>query len=167
MITLRPVLAADAPILFPMIHGTRVTDTILWDGPASLEELTAGLAEREKKVRAGELFLYTICLADSGQPIGTADVRPTEQKFRGDCGLWIGEAYHGKGYGTRVVAELKRIAFEQVKMEKLEAGVFVGNIASRRIFEKNGFQLEGTLRKSVKKRGKLLDEWIFGITRTP
>jgi predicted acetyltransferase len=71
-------------------------------------------------------------------------VRPSEQKFRGDCGLWIGEAWHGKGYGTRVVAELKRIAFEQIKMEKLEAGVFVGNIASRRIFEKNGFQLEGT-----------------------
>ena len=127
--------------------------------------LTTDLAEREKRTRDGEISLYTICLADSSQPIGTADVRPDSEKFRGDVGLWIGEPYHGKGLGSLVVAELKRIAFEQLKMEKLEAGVFVGNIASRRIFEKNGFQLEGTIRKAILKRGRIIDEWIFGITR--
>ena len=50
-------------------------------------------------------------------------------------------------------------------MQKIEAFVFAGNQASRQIFEKNGFSLEGTLRKAQLKRGKLLDEWIFGITR--
>jgi RimJ/RimL family protein N-acetyltransferase len=43
--------------------------------------------------------------------------------------------------------------------------VFTNNPASRRIFEKNGFQVEGTIRLAINKRGQLLDEWLLGITK--
>ena len=165
MIKLRPVLGTDAPLLFPLVYQTRVCDTLFWDGPPSLEEYTARLTATAAEVARGEKHTFTIVESLSGAPIGTASVRPEEFKFRGDIGLWIGEPFHGKGYGTHAVRELTRYAFEQLKMEKLEASVFVGNTASRRIFEKNGFQLEGTIRKATKKRGVFLDDWIFGITR--
>jgi len=165
MIFLRPILGTDAITLFPLIHHTRVTDTLLWDGPEKPTRLTSDLTEREKQTRLGESFMYTIALAATGAPIGTCSIRPNNEKYRGDLGLWIGESYHGKGYGSVIVRELKRISFEQIGLQKLEATVFVGNAASRRIFEKNGFLLEGTIRKAVLKRGKLLDEWLFGITR--
>ena len=32
MITLRPVLASDAPLLYPHLAGLSVLETILWDG---------------------------------------------------------------------------------------------------------------------------------------
>ena len=35
MLILRPVQPVDADILFPLIYHTPVTDTLLWDGPAS------------------------------------------------------------------------------------------------------------------------------------
>jgi RimJ/RimL family protein N-acetyltransferase len=41
--------------------------------------------------------------------------------------------------------------------------VFTGNYPSRRAFEKNGFRLEGTVRRAVQKRGQLLDEWLLGL----
>jgi RimJ/RimL family protein N-acetyltransferase len=50
-------------------------------------------------------------------------------------------------------------------LQKIEATVFAGNMASRRIFEKNGFSLEGTIRKAALKRGQLIDEWLLGIVR--
>jgi ribosomal-protein-alanine N-acetyltransferase len=158
------VLGADAAPLFPLIYQTRVTDTIAWDGPVSLEAYTAALTELEMQTRNGEEFLYTIVERASGTPIGTCSVRPSDNKFRGDCGLWIGEPYHGKGFGTQVVREMMRIAFEQLGMKKLEASVYAGNVPSRRIFEKNGFQLEGTIRNATLKRGKLIDDWLLGIT---
>jgi hypothetical protein len=55
--------------------------------------------------------------------------------------------------------------FWRLTLEKIEATVFVGHWASRRIFEKNHFILEGTIRKAVQKRGEARDEWLFGITR--
>ena len=57
---------------------------------------------------------------------------------------------------------LARYAFDELGLAKLEATVFVGNVASRRIFEKNGFLLEGTIRRAVRKRGRFVDEWLFG-----
>lgn len=160
MISLRPVLAADAGPLYPMLAGTSVTDTILWDGPTSLDDYAAGLALRAAQVARGEVHLFTIVF--DGDPIGMTDVRP-QNEFRGDLGLWLGPAHQGRGFGTEVVRQAARYAFERVGLRKLEASVFVGNLASRRIFEKNGFRLEGTIRRAVRKRQVLVDEWLFGL----
>ena len=65
--------------------------------------------------------------------------------------------------GSRTPMPETVLAMVQLRLEKLEATVFVGNVASRRVFEKNGFLLEGTIRRAVKKRGRLVDEWLFGL----
>jgi uncharacterized protein (DUF952 family)/RimJ/RimL family protein N-acetyltransferase len=163
MITLRPVQPEDADILFPLIYKTAVTDTLLWDGPSSLDEYRQGLAERAERSARGEIHLFTIIESASGQPVGMTDIRPMED-FRADVGIWIGQPYHGRGYGTQAVRLLVEYGFGQLKMAKIEAYIFCGNWSSRRIFEKNGFILEGTIRQSVRKRGQLLDEWLMGIT---
>jgi RimJ/RimL family protein N-acetyltransferase len=37
-----------------------------------------------------------------------------------------------------------------------------GNWASRRVLEKNGFILEGTLRDNYLLRGQWVNDWVFG-----
>lgn len=165
LVKLKPVEAIDADELFSMIYKTAVTETIQWDGPESLENYRAGLAEREQQVREGKTHLFTIIEVHSGKKIGSVDMRPFEEKFRGDMGLWIGEKFQGKGYGAEAIAQILKYGFEDLKMEKIEAQIFVGNLASRRVFEKNGFRLEGTTRKYSLKRGKYLDAWSMGITK--
>lgn len=165
MITLRPPQAADAEILFPLVYQTEVADTLLWDGPLSWEEYHQGIARRAEQVQRGEHHLFTIIAPDPEQPIGMTDIRPYEEPHRADIGLWIGIPFQGKSYGTKVVHCLVEYGFVRLELEKIEASVFVGNLASRRIFEKNGFLLEGTIRRAIYKRGQFLDEWLFGITR--
>jgi RimJ/RimL family protein N-acetyltransferase len=160
VILLRPVLATDAAPLYPQLAGTRIPDTILWDGPDSLADYQAGLASRADQVTRGEVHVFTI-LGD-GAPVGMIDVRP-KNDFRGDLGLWVGEAHHGRGVGTEAVRLAAHYAFDRLGLKKLEATVFIGNTASRRIFEKNHFTLEGTIRRAVRKRGQLVDEWLFGL----
>ena len=45
------------------------------------------------------------------------------------------------------------------------AGVFEGNPASARLLEKAGYVLEGRLRKSVKKNGRTLDQFLYARVR--
>ena len=171
MIRLRLPVAEDADRLFPLVYQTAVTETIQWDGPASLEEYRQGMDRRIQRVQRGESHSFVIEeLAISGSdlpgtPVGMCDIRPYDHPFRADIGLFIGQPYHGNGYGTVTIRCLVEYGFAHMGLEKLEAFLFVGNLASRRIFEKNGFQLEGAIRRAVYKRGRYLDEWLLGITR--
>jgi ribosomal-protein-alanine N-acetyltransferase len=160
MITLRPVRREDADLLYPFLIDTGVPDTLLWDGPTSLDEYRTSLATFADGTAAGERHHFAI--VEGERPIGCIGVRP-ENDFRGDVGLWIGRDFHGRGVGTEAVRLAARYAFETLRLEKLEATVFVGNMPSRRVFEKNRFVLEGTIRRAVKKRGRLVDEWLFGL----
>jgi RimJ/RimL family protein N-acetyltransferase/uncharacterized protein (DUF952 family) len=165
VVTLRPPQTGDAEALFPLIFNTGVTDTISWDGPESMEGFRNSLAYLAREVSTGKQHFFVIVEESSGNPIGSADIRPYQDTYRSDVGLWIGKAYQDKGYGTSVVRQLVDYGFERLGLEKIEATVFVGNWASRRVFEKNGFQLEGSIRKAVCKRGEFLDEWLFGILK--
>ncbi len=162
-IEIRKVLAGDAEYLFPLIYKSSVTDTILWDGPETIEEYKEALRVRAEQSERGELHMFSLLY--EGKPVGSGSVRPFADPYRGDVGLWIGRPFHGKGIGKTAVKEFIKYGFQSLKMEKIEATVMVGNVASRKIFEANGFKLEGTIRKAIKKRGKLVDEWLLGITR--
>ena len=159
------VQARDADELFPLIYQSPVTDTIAWDGPIALEEFRADLAAREEQVRRGERYIFTLRSVPGDIAIGSASIRPDAEQFRAEMGLWIGKPFQGNGYGARVVRELVRYGFEHLKLEKIDAYVFTGNWTSRRIFEKNGFSLEGTIRSAMLKRGQSMDEWLYGLTR--
>lgn len=171
MLILRPVQPEDADRLFPMIYHSHVTDTLLWDGPDSLDDYRQAMARRAEQTARGEDHMRTIAVDDdiienAIIPIGSADIRPEpDQVQRGDIGLWIGLPYHGKGYGTLTIRWMLDYGFTRLGLEKIEASVYTGNWASRRIFEKNGFILEGTIRKATLKRGEWQDDWRLGITR--
>lgn len=165
-IYLRPPLPTDADLLYPLLIEGHVTDTIAWDGPDSLDQLKQGMAMRALQVLSGEKHYFTIVEAESDGPIGTCDIRlETPDASRANVGLWIGEPFQGKGYGTQVIEALVRYGFGRLGLDRIEADVFVGNWASRRIFEKNGFALERTEAAALVKRGQPVDEWMFGLER--
>jgi ribosomal-protein-alanine N-acetyltransferase len=161
-VTLRGILASDAEILFPMIHNSPITKTIVWDGPPNLQEYQKGLVEREQQHREGKVHFFTIL--EANRPVGSITIRPMND-FRADIGLWVGEKFQGQGFGSEAVKQILDYGFNKLNLRKIEAAIFVGNNASRKIFEKNGFQLEGTIRCALKKRGEYLDEWVFGLVK--
>ena len=163
MSVLRSPRVEDADALYPLLVGSVVVETLLWDGPTSFDTYREKWGETVDAAARGERHFFVIVNA-SGAPVGSADLRPMSgvglgAPFRADIGLWVGLPHHGQGIGTETVRALVAYGFEKLALDKIEASVFVGNIASRRIFE------EGTIRNAVRKRGRLLDEWLFGIVR--
>jgi ribosomal-protein-alanine N-acetyltransferase len=160
-----PIKEKHARELFPHIYKTKIVDTIQWDGPENLEDFERSLAERELQMDKGNLHQFTIIDPQTNKPAGSIDIRPESNLYRADVGLWIGQNFQGQGLGTKAIKSITKYGFQSLNLEKIEASIFVGNLSSRKIFEKCGYSLEGTIRYKTKKYGKLVDEWLFGITK--
>jgi RimJ/RimL family protein N-acetyltransferase len=81
---------------------------------------------------------------------------------RAELGYWVGESHWNRGIATAAVAALTRYTRDQLKLSKLTAGVFAGNIASCRILVKNGFAREGFFPRHYIKDGSFIDAIAFG-----
>ena len=99
--------------------------------------------------------------------IGTAAIWTTSTRDRvGEIGYLLHPEYWGRGYATLIAAELVRLAFQDLGLERVAASCRPENIASIRVLEKVGFQREGHLRGAVLIRGERQDSLVFGQLAT-
>jgi [ribosomal protein S5]-alanine N-acetyltransferase len=80
-------------------------------------------------------------------------------------GYWLGEPFWGRGIATSAVKQTTDYAFHSFSLERLEATVFDWNPASARVLEKAGYVLEGRLRRSIFKDGRLADSLLYARLR--
>jgi len=80
-------------------------------------------------------------------------------------GYWLGERFWGRGIATRALELTTAYAFDTTDLARLEAHVFEWNAASCRVLEKAGYELEGRIRKAIRKDGALIDYFIYGLLR--
>lgn len=71
----------------------------------------------------------------------------------------------GKGYMSEALELFCAYLFDWRPLERLYLTIVPGNIASRRIAEKAGFKLDGTLRKAAYNWGEYCDLEIFSLLR--
>ena len=165
-VRLRCIRPEDAPAAYRLLGNDLITQTILWDGPSSLEELTEGYRRRAEWWQNGD-GTYTFGIEPVGYSslVGSIDARIQEYPKQFEIGYWLGVPHWGKGLMTDAVRLIAHFAFQHLAAMRITAAVFVENTASNRVLEKNGFQLDGTLRSNVMKRGEWLDEQIYTFLR--
>jgi ribosomal-protein-alanine N-acetyltransferase len=111
---------------------------------------------------------FAICLRADGRHIGNIKLGPIQWLHRrADLSLFIGDRNcWGQGYASEAITAVRDWAFAELDLQKLNAGIYAGNLGSRRAFEKCGFSLEGTLRDEVVSGGERLDMWRVGLPRS-
>jgi len=87
------------------------------------------------------------------------------QRHSAEIGYWIGEPFWGKGITTAAVGLIVDYGFKTLSLQRIFASVFEGNVASQRVLEKCGFELEGTLRKGAFKNSRFINDLRYGITK--
>lgn len=102
-----------------------------------------------------------------GQMAGGICVLPKEGVYDQsiEFGYWLGLPYWGRGLGTAIARAYVTEVFKAFPVERVYAQAYGDNAASRRLLEKLGFRLEGTLRKSIRKDGELKDNCIYAVLR--
>ena len=75
------------------------------------------------------------------------------------------KAYWGKGIATSALRLLCEYAFNEMNLNRIYTYVLKDNIGSIRKNEKNGFKIEGTLRKHVFNQGSFQDVVVMGLLK--
>jgi len=121
-------------------------DLLQWAGPKYKYPLSLVQVENyflnEVKKDNSNIFVYKIRLINTGEIIGTVELREIDEnnKIGKVCRFLIGEEnIRGRGIGAEVLKEILRIAFEDLKFEKITLGVFDFNQIAIKCYENVGF----------------------------
>lgn len=109
-------------------------------------------------------FNFAIEEIATGKYIGGCGINSYNSKNRNvTIGLWIGEPYHGKGYGSDTLRTLCNFIFNEMNIFKIKLDYFSFNEKGRRCYDSVGFKVEGVRRKEIFRFGKYHDIIDMGL----
>jgi [ribosomal protein S5]-alanine N-acetyltransferase len=79
-------------------------------------------------------------------------------------GYWIDESHAGQGLVPESLVLILKLAFEDLRLHRVEVAIVPRNQASRRVAEKLGLREEGIARDYLLIRGQWEDHVRYGIT---
>lgn len=83
------------------------------------------------------------------------------ERISAEIGYWLGEPFWGRGIVPEALAAVTAYAIKTHDLKRVFAVPFEPNRASARVLEKTGYQLEGCMRSSAIKDGKILDQLLY------
>ena len=112
-----------------------------------------------------KLFLIT---DREGRPLGQVNIYKASHSYDGwEIGYRIYRPEdRGKGYMTEAIRLATAYLFGQEPIERVQIILDPRNEGSRRVAERTGYTLEGTLRSAHFDRGESLDLLLFSILRS-
>ena len=72
-------------------------------------------------------------------------------------GYWVGAAHTGRGVAGAAVAQVVRLAFDELGLHRLQADTLVHNAASRAVLARNGFEPIGVAPRYLRIAGRWQD----------
>ena len=113
-------------------------------------------------------WLNMVCEKDSRTGIyRSVSIEQKEDVYRkdADIGYFLVGSQWSRGIITEAVEQACAASFRELDILRITGAVYAPNLASRRVLEKNGFVLEGTLRNAVIKNGQVQDLCLYGKYR--
>lgn len=150
------------------IIGTSMFDNLLWEGPSKPDDLIEWYMGSRRSWALGPAHNVSFAIVERASRImiGGCSWRPNPLDIkRGTIGYTLVPAWQGRGYGTEAIRTLVEWIFRDRGADRVEADVFIGNVISRRLLERLGFEFEAIRRWNALKRGARRDEWLMALTR--
>lgn len=103
----------------------------------------------------------------SDRSVGSISISLGEDVYEksAELGYWLAEEFWGNGIMSYAVRTICKEAFQMFDLERIYAEPFARNTGSRRVLEKAGFTLEGTMRNGLYKRGEFADYCMYGLLK--
>lgn len=87
------------------------------------------------------------------------------QHRRAQIGIWVVPSFWSKGLAEKSLNLIKNIAYNHLKINRLEAYIAIENERSISLFEKCGFNEEGVLKKYLNFHGNFHDAIIMACLK--
>lgn len=133
--------------------------------PTRIPDLDAAdryVTERAEQWRSDTRYSWAVADQTSGAllaEIVLKDVNLTDGVAEAGC--WTHPAHRGKGIAATAVQSVLRFAFGGLGLQHISYRHGAGNVASQRVAEKCGFQLDGRLRAALVVDGQRQDLLVW------
>lgn len=163
-LVLRPYALADAPAVHAFVSDRELASTTAAiPHPYPQGGAEAWIATHAARHASGEAIILAITLWETGELVGSIEIRLVPTHRRGELGYWTGRAHWGRGYATEAADALLRWAFDTLDLHRVHAAHLGRNPASGKVLRKVGMRHEGRLRSHFDKWGTMEDLEIYGI----
>ena len=123
-----------------------------------------------KYIESGKCLQYIIEMHRGNQSldVGTIFIKDIDKRSnKGEFGIFIGEPIaRGVGLAKKATIEILKIAFDELKFNKIYLTVFADNVPAFRTYLSVGFRFEGVMREEFCNNGLFIDILRMGITKT-
>ena len=168
---LRPLKKSDTESLIKNINNLDVSRWLLLvPYPYTRKDATWWINNCDKEFKKKQIENYNLgieLLSEKSIIGGVGLTRIDKPTNSAELGYWLGENYHGQGYGSEALKEILHFAFGTLHLGKVYAGIFRGNVASEKLLRKFGFKKEGVLREAefCKADKQIKDVVCYGLLR--
>ena len=152
----------DYSAVYEMFSGPKVFAGTLQLPYPSREQWRQRLVETPES-------LYNLVAVVGDRIVGMVSVETFPNKPRrrhaGAIGICVHEDWHGKGVGTALMRAIVDLADNWLNLTRLELEVYADNDAAISLYERMGFEVEGTLRQHAFRDGQYVDSKIMARLR--
>ncbi|MEU6205398.1 GNAT family N-acetyltransferase [Micromonospora musae] len=164
----RLITSGDAPALAELFRTNREflapwepvrsEDYFTVDGQHAVIQADLGQHEQGSK-------LPHVILDDSGRVIGRITLSGIVRGPFQSCsmGYWVSASHNGRGFATRAVREIVRVAFEELGLHRVQAETLLHNVRSQRVLERNGFVQFGMAPEYLNIAGRWQDHAVYQV----
>ena len=169
---LSPGTSDDAAVLFPHVHGEngrRVTDTLIWDGPDTVEDMVSYYELQEASAFAEGGFQWLLrdrtgdLTGKPGEALGAIGLEEGRREDECEIGYWLAPPYWGRGLMAEAIVAICDLGFKK-GYRLVGADVYVHNSRGRGLVEKLGFRRDKLIKNFVVKRGVPTDAYRYVVT---
>ncbi len=163
---LRKIISTDQQHIF---EGLSNESVIKYYG-VSFQTLEATMQQMEwyenlLKTETG--IWWAICFQGTNELTGACGLNNISiEHNKTEIGYWLLPRYWKMGIMIEVIPSIINYAFNKLKLHRIEATVETGNLFSKNLLRKLGFEYEGTLKECELKNEKFIDlEYYALITK--
>ncbi|MBN1325910.1 GNAT family N-acetyltransferase [Candidatus Falkowbacteria bacterium] len=163
---IRPFKLSDAADLARNINNAKVaryTTSIPY--PYKLQYAHDWLAKQIKTYEEKRPENIVWAIEIDREVVGAIGIHKIIYGHKAELGAWIAQKHWNKGIMTQVIKIMTDYAFKSFKLKRIYARIFTPNLGSKAVAEKNGFKLEGIMKKDAKKDGKYYDVYLLSKTK--
>lgn len=171
MITSRLVTLDDVPALAELLRVNRdflaasspVRDEDFFTAEGQHAAVSAALARYEQ----GSTLPHVI-LDESGRVVGRVTLNEIVRGPLQSCslGYWLSAADTGRGLATAAVRDIIKVAFDELRLHRIQAGTLLHNVRSQRVLERNGFVRFGVASAYLYIAGEWQDHALYQLVNS-
>lgn len=161
---LRHVSKDDIPHIFSATRYPGFNDGMLWDPPATEEELIAPHEANVKAWAEDRGYTFSIEKMDSKEFIGRIAIR-RQKGTVWNFGFWTHPEKQNQGFMTEAATALMAFGFEELGASQITACHALWNKPSETVLKKLRMRFLETIAEGYQKNGEWVVENLLGITR--